>query len=55
MKPDILFISAIIGIGLALFLEKFFKPLAPSAVVSTLNTPTLTGDPIRDYMNSHYG
>lgn len=53
MKLDILFLCSIVGVGLALVLERFLQPVSSPTPASTL-TLTLTGDPVRDYMNGHY-
>lgn len=54
MKLDIVLMSAIIGVGLALFLERFFNPIVLPGTSTSSATVVLTGDPVRDYMELHY-
>lgn len=54
MKLDIVLMSAIIGVGLALLLEQFFNPVVQPSTLTSSTTVVLTGDPVRDYMESHY-
>lgn len=58
MKLDLLFVSLILGIGLALLVERVFG--FPPVVVKTTSTAAssafaiTTGNPVRDFMNTHY-
>jgi hypothetical protein len=56
MKLDLLFVSLILGIGLALIIEKMFGLSQPVTTSGTTNLTSIvkTGDPVRDFMDAHY-
>lgn len=55
MKLDILFLCSVIGVGLAIFLERFLlSPYPLTSPASPAPYVERTGDPVRDFMNSHY-